>query len=320
MSFLAETQEDVIIKGITGAHKKVAALEQVFVATAQIERFCNTLIDTIMGERGVAVALGVTYKSKEKAYVVRFTKAECDVYKVQVPIEYDFGKKVFLDRFVETVGIWLQEYVEYLRTKSLADKLNVMVSELLQDADLTYTVAWQVGTGIMYLDDNNIVFGADREALDVYIEYINQHKHSDSFREYFADTFKLCVTPIELLKVMNEITCFLGIYQRYSIYKRIHSVHNKRFETTNRGTAILRTAEYVTVIDTHAATESEIKGLPADLYCICKNVHPLAKEVRNKQDYLIYRYVIKPIGAYCMPVNIELATIINEYKPLSVGC
>lgn len=319
MRFLAE-EKDVIIEGVRCAKDKVYALTQVYETVAQATNFCNMLIDTVMCERGVAVELHVLYKKTENTFLVKFTRTANAVQSVKIAINKDFGTKAFFIRFVEGVAIWLQEYMQYLQASRLANAVNNMLDKYLENADIAYTVKWCVGTDIMFIDDTVVMFGASVQQLQYILNYLEVNKNDTLFVETLQDTFKLCVTPIELLRINNEITQALGIYKRVNIYKQLRKVYTKRFIKATRGDSLLRTDDFVTVIRATAATQEEVAMLPQDLYYICENERPLVAERTRKQDYIVYSYVVKPVGNYCVPVNCSLESIVKKYKPTVDSC
>ena len=248
-------------------------------------------------------------------YTVRpSAKARCTVESLKTSFVISADEH-FYASFISNFADWFDKYKDTCYLYDNLEELQIVFSEALERAEVDYTVALDIGEGIIDVTDNSIVLGITPSVIQSLsqFEFYNPvvEVRRENFINVIVDTLKVCVRPIDLVKQNNYIFKGLGIFSRKSVVKLIRKNVTRKLSYTRVGYGYISTKDYFAVVDKIAVTDDEVKAIKekdANAYIISNENSTKAEREAGKNNIYI-RYRVSPFDDDMQTREIDIRDI-----------
>lgn len=283
-----------------------------------IDADCKRIVDTLIAVSGVhnIQEITYTYKASKSEYVIAFNKckrAEKGYKSRTVGIvckDFEIGSREFYYTVVSEVAACIELYGRDEIMVPVLQMLYTNIDSFLLRHKICFSIQWDIGEDLNYIDDNCVIFGVDDTGIVDLLTNFRRIFTNENLYDTFADTLKMCINPLDLLLVDNEITRMLGIYKRGNLTTRISKVYKKPLAQIHTGVGFVKTDDYFAVVNAASLTEESAKYLANGAYYVTENKNPTREEKETNKMYIAYTFIIKPVGKYNLPQKVRLEEII----------
>lgn len=227
---------------------------------------------------------------------------------VSITFFYDFAKQI---------QICLDNYSDWLKCVNIVNETNKRMLEILNNIECLFTIEWIVDSGnrVVYIDDKHIQIGITFETLQNATGLIEKYDTDKIFQKQFEDTLKICVTPMDLIKINNVIRDSFVVFSDQKLRSILKQVCNRNLLTLHTGMGYYITENYYTIVKVVAVSE-EALSINRTGVVVCDNKKPTIQEKKDNKTKLIYEFLVKPKGWYNQPYTITLEDILSECNKL----
>jgi hypothetical protein len=212
---------------------------------------------------------------------------------------------VYNDKFFATLidglASWFDKYNHMVLVYDNLAELNDVFATAVQRGEIPFTVAFDLGEGIIDASDTSIVLGI---AESVLTELALAPAFSDvtgtvrdAYIDNLADFLKGCPQPYTIVKQNNNLIKPLGVFSRRTIKKLLReNVATRRIEYTRTGTGFYGNDDYFCVISKVCVTDEAAEAAKKDGKLVIKNNNPTKSEAAANLNNILVTYKISPFN------------------------
>lgn len=249
------------------------------------------------------------------AFVIRpriNDKVDCAPDKTRFVVS---GGKDFFVKFVAELAEWFDTHSYFVKSQENLDELNAVVSEIIEEEELGYSLKFALGEGILDATDDSVVVGLTSDVVDnlselpLFDEALETRR--ERYRERLVDVLKEVVRPYDIVHVNSPVTKALGIYSRKTTHKMLRNFVSRKADQIRVGTGYFESDKVFALVNKVAVTEAEAKDLEAQGIHIVDNVKPSAIEAERGLVKVAVTYKVSPFSKEeGVREEIELAQIV----------
>lgn len=206
----------------------------------------------------------------------------------------------FFDKFIAEMILWFDTYQYHKQLQENVDVLNGVVSELINENELPFSVQFSLGEGLLDASDNHAIVGLDATVIEALAELPLFDERMESrvagYKARILETLKEVTKPYEIVKVKSNVTKDLGIYSRKALNKLMRKFVSRKIEHTRVGTGYVDTDQYFAIIDKVAVTEAALAEMDTTDAVVTDNTGASSKEKEAGKTKIVATYRVAPFS------------------------
>lgn len=223
----------------------------------------------------------------------------------------------FKNLFVNIIN-WFDKYTYYAQLGVNIGYLNLNVSRLLEKNKIDIDLQFTLGEGLKDVTDTSVLIGLKDELitkLSDFSLFSDEYTWRDKCERDFVNLFKECSRPYDIVKLKNEITKELGIYQRKSINKLIRQIVTRRIDYVRVGVGYSEDADCFAVIQRDAVTEDSLCDYNLNEVIVTDNINMTSEEQKENLIKIVTYFRVLPFYKKTgLPLDISIEEFLEKTK------
>lgn len=228
------------------------------------------------------------------------------------------GDNNFFKNLLSNIVNWFDKYTYYAQLGVNIECFNLAIKNILEENNVDMGVRFTLGEGLMDITDTSVVIGLNEEVvknLSKFSLFSEEEIWREKCEKDFINLFKECGRPYDIVKLKNEITNELGIYQRKSLSKLIRQVVTRRIDYVRVGIGYSEDAEQFAVIQREAVTEDSLHNYNLDEVIITENENMTTQEKKYNLTKIVTSFRVLPFYKKTgLPIDINLREFLEQTK------
>lgn len=204
----------------------------------------------------------------------------------------------FFDKFIQEMAVWFDVYQYNAQLQVNTDALNEVVSAIIIENEIPFTVEFANGEGLIDATDTHAVIGISPAVIEGLSELPlfdeNMESRREGYKARILETLKEVTKPYEIVKVKSNVTRDLGIYSRRALNKLVRQFVSRNADFVRVGVGYVDKENYFAVVEKVAVTEEELANLDVTNAVVLDNADASAKEKEAGKTKIVVTYRISP--------------------------
>lgn len=211
------------------------------------------------------------------------------------------GDKNFSINIANHFFSWFIRYNEHKKLQANLDAFNEEVAQIVEEAEVPYTLVFGLGEGILDATEDYAVIGLSVETIKglgrLPLFNKNYRQLRDNYADLFKDLLKECPRPYDIIRANSTVTKDLDLPKRRRLVGLFRETVIRKYHTSRKGFSYIDKDGVFAIVDKQPISEDELKEVELDENTlVLDNEKPTKEEQREGKSKILVTLRVRPFN------------------------